>query len=445
MKPFRSSINFFAAALLVAAFSVAASAQVATLEGRVMLKQADGTVVPLQGATLSIHRTDIKQDLGSVKTDKNGKYVRVGVPFVGTFTLLVSGPGASPDFLVGMRASRNPANDFTLSPGDGRVLTLAEATAASANGRPTAAAGGAPAPSTADVENSKKKAAEMAAERAKIEAENAKAQELNTKLPEILKAGNDAFNAKNYEDAIARYNEGITADPQQVVFPRNKSVALRTRAIEKYNASVKSKDQAAKEAARNDLKDAVDSVEKAVSNYREFSSKRAGASAPGAGGTQQSEELGLLEIRAETYRLALQTSSPIDSNNAAKAIEEYLNLENDSNKKNKMEASLGDALFFAGKVDESIAKFREIMAKSPSNLDAIFGLGISLAAKSAEDPTMIAEAKKTLEQFVSKAPDGYPRKAEAAEAAVYLGESLKSEAASKAQQEKKGGNTRRRP
>lgn len=441
MMRFKSLAQVASAALLVVAFAAAAAAQVATLEGKVTLQQAGGTVVPVQGATVTVHRIDIKQDIGSVKTDKSGKYVRVGVPFTGTYTILVSAPGATPAYVIGVRASQRPNNDFTLYPGDGRVLTLADANAA-------AAAGGKPAPagaSPADVENAKKKAAELAAERAKIEAENAKAQELNTKLPEILKAGNDAFNAKNYDEAIARYNDGITADPQQVVFPRNKAIALRTRAIEKYNASVRAKDQTGKDAARNDLKEAVDSAEKAVTNHREFASKRAGGAAPGAGGGQQNEELGLLEIRAETYRLALQTSSPIDSNNAAKAIEEYLNVEGDATKKNKMEASLGDALFFAGKVDESIAKFREIMAKNPANLDAIFGLGIALAAKSAEDPTMVAEAKKTLEQFVSKAPDGYPRKADAAEAVKYLDESLKSEAASKAQQDKKGGNTRRRP
>ncbi|MBC7931406.1 MAG: carboxypeptidase regulatory-like domain-containing protein, partial [Rubrivivax sp.] len=96
MKPFRSSVNFLAAALLVAAFSVAASAQVATFEGKVTLKQADGTEVPVQGATVTIIRTDIKQELGSVKTDKNGKYVRAGVPFVGTYTLLISAPNATP-------------------------------------------------------------------------------------------------------------------------------------------------------------------------------------------------------------------------------------------------------------------------------------------------------------------------------------------------------------
>lgn len=439
MMRFKTLAHAACAALLVAAFAAAASAQVATLEGKVVLKQADGAEAPVQGATIKIIRTDISQNMGEVKTDKGGKYVRVGVPFVGTYVLLVSAPNATPAYLLGVKPSQRPVNDFTLYPGDGRVLTLDEAKAAAASsGKPAAAAGASP----ADVEAAKKKAAEMEAERKRIEAENAKAQELNTKLPEILKAANDAFTAKRYDEAIAKYNEGIAADPTQSVFPRNKAIALRTRAIEKYNASVKSKDQAGKDAARADLKEAVDAVEKAVTNFREGASKR-GAAGPAAGGGAQNEELGLLEIRAETYRLALQTSSPVDSNAAAVAIEEYLKVEGDAGKKNKMEASLGDALFFAGKVDESIAKFREILARNPSNLDAIFGLGISLAAKSAEDPAMVSEAKKTLEQFVSKAPDGYPRKNDAAEAVAYLEESLKSEASSKTQQQNR--NQRRRP
>lgn len=432
MNRFRSLKSFAAAALLVAAAAVAASAQVTTVEGKVTLKQADGTVVPLQGASVELHRTDINQKLGAVKTGKDGRYVRVGVPATGIFTVLVSGPGAAPTYVVGVRPGQQPSLDFDLAPGDGRALTLDEVKAA-------AAAGGSV--SAADTAEAKKKAAEMAAERARVEAENAKAAELNTKLPEILKAGNEAFKAKNFDAAVAEYDKGIAADPSQSVFPRNRAVALFSRATPKYNAAHKAKDDAGKESARADFKAAVESAEKAVANYRANKAKSAGAATPAAG---QNEELGYLSDRFEAYRLAFLTLTPVDNDAAAKAISEYVEAETEPTKKNKAQALLGEAYFNAGKIDESVAKFREILAANPNNVEAMRGLGISLAAKGAEDPNMLPEAIKSLEQFVAKAPDTDTRRPEAAMMVEELKGTIK-ELANKPQPTQPQRTNRRRP
>src|ERR671912_764105 len=141
-----------AAALLLAAMSVAASAQVVQATGKVTLKQADGTEAPVQNALIKFYRTDIKQTF-EAKTGKNGTYVHAGIPLVGTFTIAVSAPGARPSYIP-------------------------------------------------DIPIGRKRAEAEAAERKRIEEQNAKAMELNTKLPEILKSGNDAFTAKNYDQAI---------------------------------------------------------------------------------------------------------------------------------------------------------------------------------------------------------------------------------------------------
>jgi tetratricopeptide (TPR) repeat protein len=439
MKRFQILTSLFAAALLVAASAVAASAQVQTVEGKVTLKQADGTEAPVQGATVDIYRTDISQKLGAVKTDKNGRYVRVGVPVTGTFTILVSAPGARPDFLANVRLVSTPVFDFKLEPGDGRVLTLDEVKAAGAS-RPAGEAAATP----TNTAEAKKKAAEIAAERERIEKENAKATELNAKLPEILTAGNEAFKAKNYDVAVARYDEGIAADPSQSVFPRNKAVALMARATPKYNAAYKAKDEAGKESARADLKAAVESAEKAVANFRANRGKAAGAAGGAAPAAKGADELGYLTDRAEAYRLAFLTLTPVDNDAAAKAISEYVEMESDSTKKNKAQALLGEAYFQAGKIDESIAKYREILETNPGNTEAMRGIGISLAAKGAEDPAMLPEAIKSLEQFVAKAPDTDTRKQEAAQMVEELKGTIK-ELANKPQAQPQNRNTRRRP
>ena len=65
-----------------------------------------------------------------------------------------------------------------------------------------------------------------------------------------FKAGNDALKAKNYDLAIAQYDEGLTADPEHPGAPAlltNKTMALNRRAVERYNAAVKNPDDAAKD------------------------------------------------------------------------------------------------------------------------------------------------------------------------------------------------------
>jgi tetratricopeptide (TPR) repeat protein len=414
-------LNVFAAALVLTLSAVAASAQVITATGKVMLKQADGTTVPVQGAVIKFYRTDINQTFDA-KTDKKGEYVNVGIPLVGTFTITVSAPGARPDYLAGIKISASPKNDFTLEPGGGEVLTLEQIKAAR-----TAIANGTASP--ANAAESKKKADELAAERKRVEAENAKISELNVKLPEILKAANTAFNAKNYDEAINQYDQGIQADPTQGVFYRNKAVALRARGVEKFNAATKAKDVPGKEAARQDFKDSAASAEKAVAALRQVSAGQgAAAPTPGAGNP---DEVGYLGDRAESYRLALQTATQVDYDAAVKAIQEYINAETDDAKKIKAQASLGDALFYSGKVDEAINAYRQALTANANNLDAMYGLGLALAAKvtdASKDGALIVEARDTLQQFVAKAPDTHPRKQEAAESIKYLEDTMKSAA-----------------
>ncbi len=429
-------LNLFAAALVVA-LSAVASAQVVTAKGNVMLKQADGTTVPVQGAVIKFYRTDINQTF-EAKTDKRGEYVNVGIPLVGIFTIAVSAPGARPDYIPNVKISQHTDNNFTLEPGDGAVLTLEQIKAARM-AAPTGAV------SPANTAEAKKKADAMAAERARVEAENAKATELNVKLPDILKAGNAALMAKNYDEAVTQYNQGIQLDPTQGVFHRNKAVALRARAVDKFNAAMKAKDQAGKDAARADFQASAESAEKAVAILRQNASKNA-ASAPT--GAANSEEVGYLSDRAESYRLALQTSAQVDTNAAATAIEEYINVEPDAVKKDKAQSSLGDALFFAGKIDESVAKFREILAKNPNNLDAMYGLGIALAAKvmdASKDAALITEARDSLQQFVNKAPEGYPRKQEALESVKYLDDTMKTAAIKSTDTTKPKATGRKKP
>jgi len=419
--------RFVAALFIVAAFAVNACAQTATATGKVTLKQADGTEVPVGGALVELHRTDIKQTL-KTKTDKKGEYIYAGLDLSGVFTIIVSAPGASPTFITNARISQKPVNNFTLNPGAGKAMTLAEV---KAMGGAAPAAAGAPATGLTP-EEAKKKQEELDKEIASVKAKNAKIEERNAKLPAVFKAANEAFTAKNYDLAIATYDQAIEIDPSEAVVHRNKAIALRTRGVDKYNTAAKAKDQAGKDSARADLKLSTETMEKAMSAYRTPQADRVAAASPDAAKT---EDLDYLFQRAESYRVALQTNAQVDTEAGIKAFQEYIAAETDAAKKTKGEAALGDALFFGGRVDESIAAYKAILANSPNNLDAIYGLGLALAS----DPTgaKTAEGRDMLQQFASKAAATDPRKQMAEEAVAGLNEALKPKPAEKATSTKK--------
>lgn len=417
-----------ATALFFALGAVAAAAQVSRAEGKVTLKQADGTEVPVQGAIVEIYRTDISGKF-QTKTDKSGTYVHAGVPFGGTYIIAVSAPGARPDFITGIRINQQPTNNFPLSPGDGSALTLeqiksAMAAAPSGGARPAGGGGGG-----GESKEDKARREEMEKKNAEITTANKKIEESNAVVNRTFKAGNDAFAAKKFDEAIASYDEGLAADPEQSVFYLNKSVVLRTRGVERYNKA--GKDVAARDAAKADFTGAVENAEKGIKFYRDVVSKRgAGAAAGGAAGAApqgQDQTLQYLSARAEAYRLALMTGTPVPAEQAAPAILEYITAETDPAKKAKAEASLGDALFQAGKIEESVAAYQKVLASNPNNMEAMYGLGIALAA----DPSGArnTEARDLLQKFADKTDAANSqRKQEALEMVKYLDDTIKNPA-----------------
>jgi hypothetical protein len=116
---------FAAAAILVAVCAAPAAAQVTQASGRVMLSQADGSLSPVPNAVVEFHRTDIRAQW-AIKTNARGEYFHAGLPYVGTFTIIVSAPGAAPAFAAGRRISQRPVCSFVLQPGDGRRPALEE-------------------------------------------------------------------------------------------------------------------------------------------------------------------------------------------------------------------------------------------------------------------------------------------------------------------------------
>jgi len=393
-------------ALAVLLFSAAvASAQTGQLRGSVKLIGADGNATPVANAVIDVFRTDISGEYHT-KTDKKGEWIFAGLPYTGKYVVSISAPGASPMAKSGVLAGRDIPVDVVLPPGNGNKMTREEAIAASASGGPSSGGD----TSAAD----KAKAAEAAKKNAEIETENKKIENANQIIADAFKNGNTALLAKNYDEAIKQYDSGLGIDPQHPGISSlltNKSAALRARAVDKYNAAIQSKDDAAKtagiEAAKADFKGAADSANQAV----ELLKKQPAATDPNEQKQQQTNKYFALSARAEAMRLFITKVDSTQADAGVIAFQEYIAAETDPAKKSKAQYDLAQMLLDAGAADKAIAEFQKLVNEKPDDPDLNLGLGLALF--SSGDKTKYQNAANYLQHFVDKAPDTHKFKNDA--------------------------------
>lgn len=402
----------FAAALLLLTSNPAVSAQTGQLFGEVMMQQADGTMVPAAGAVVDVYRTDVSSKY-QTKTDKKGRFVFAGLPFVGTYVITASAPNARPDIVGNAKAGREVTYKLTLSPGDGKRLTEAEAKSAGGNAASADA-------TSKESDEDRKKRMELEAKNAEIIESNKKIEEANTVVNRTAKAGNEFLASKQYDQAIAQYDEGIAIDPThpgQPVLLTNKSIALTNRGIMRYNDAVKAADDAAKasgrEAAIKDWRAAVDAAEKAVV----FLNKETAPTEPAALERMNKSKYLALLARADAYRL-LTKGDPSQAEAGYTAYQEYLATETDAAKKVKAQVEAAEMLRNAGSWEKALAEYKKILEANPDNVDALRGAGLSLFLSPNKGDYQ--EAANFLQRFVDKAPDVHPEKASAKEALEFL-------------------------
>jgi tetratricopeptide (TPR) repeat protein len=406
--------RYFLPALASIAFvfstSLLVSAQNGQLRGHVTLKQADGTVIPAADAVVDVFRTDLPGDF-NLKTNKKGEFVHAGLPYTGTYIISVSMPGAQPYYLPNVRVGRDEDVKIELATGDGRRLTRADIKTLMAK---TPGAAGDTKTSSED----KAKREELMRKNAEIEAANKKAESSNAIIDRTFKAGNEALKAKNYDAAIAQYDEGLAADPEHPGAPAlltNKTMALTARGVEKYNAAVQSKDDAAKtagmEAAKKDWREASEASAKAVAMLKAMP---APSDAAGANAAKLNLYFALM-TRSDAMRLFVTKVDPSQVDAGVTAYQEYIAAEADPVKKSKAEHDLAQMLFDANVFDRALSEYQKILEANPDDLDALLRAGQALFNIGAinTDKTKYQEAANYLARFVEKAPDTNPFKADA--------------------------------
>jgi tetratricopeptide (TPR) repeat protein len=413
----------FAVTVLVASAAVTTSAQVAELRGHVFMQQADGQKVPLADAVIDVFRTDLNAKYNT-KTNKKGEFVFAGLPFTGTYTVAASHPTAAPNFIPGYRVGREQPCEITLTPGDGKRLTLEDLKNATPTNAGASASGGAPSgESAAD----KAKRAELMAKNKEIEESNKKITAANETIARTFKAGNEALTAagvalkagnsdeaiQKYTEAITQYDEGLAADADQPALLTNKSVALKARGVERFNSAIRSKTlddagrAAALQIAKDDFKGAADASTKAVTMLK----AQPAPTDPAAVQQYNANKYAAMVTNAEAMRLFVSKTDPTQADAGLAAYKDYMAVETDPAKKTKAQLDAAQMLLDAGAADKALAEFKGVLATSPDSPEANLGAGLAVYATG--DKAKFQEAANYLQHFVDVAPDSNPMKADA--------------------------------
>ncbi|MCI0485882.1 MAG: carboxypeptidase regulatory-like domain-containing protein [Blastocatellia bacterium] len=390
---------------LLMVLSTIVSAQTVTIEGTVKMKAADGTLTPVAGALIDIYRMDIRGHY-DIKTDKTGRYVRVGLPVQGTFLVVVSGPGIAPTWVNNVRLVQSNVVDVEVTPGDGTRLTLEQVKAAMSQ-----PAGGQAAPPTQDK-------AKTEAEQKEYEAKAKEAKDLNESFNAATKRFNqgvELMKANNYQAALSEFEAAGGVDvTKHEAFYEVYYKANASAAEVHYQLGVPLFNEKKRDEAKTHFQKAVVSINKAIS---------AATSTPKPNANINNELITYYNILVKNARLLIEYYQDADlMDETAKSIDKAKAL--DASNKIKWDVTKGDLYRIAFRLDEALAAYQEVLAADKNNVDAMYGIGLSLI--STGDEAKLKEAEKYLKDFVSKAPADDKRVPEVKESLAAL-ESLRAE------------------
>lgn len=226
--------------------------------------------------------------------------------------------------------------------------------------------------------------------------------------------GNEALNVKDYDAAIARYDEAIKFAPTHpgiVAVLTNQSQAYRLRGADRYNSAVKFTDAAAKEkamaAAVSDFKAALSAAQRALDAL---------ANVPRTSARWDESKSLALGQRFEAMMIAMQRISPAPAlADVRAAFVEYLPTVPESARRLIVKRRGANLLFDAGIFDEALVELKDVLKQSPNDVDSLFMAGMSAAALNNS-----AEGAQFLKRYLEIAPATHLHRADATAALEYL-------------------------
>jgi tetratricopeptide (TPR) repeat protein len=369
--------------------STMALAQTAQIEGTIKLKDKDGTLKPVEGALIDIYRTDIKGHW-DVKTDKKGHYIRLGMPVQGIFLVVVSGAELQPNWATGVRLLSGAPIDFTMDPGDGKTPTPEQIqTLISAKPKQGAA------PGTPGI---------SASDKAKMEAQQKEDSEKRKEGEALQGNYNDALNhykqglefmkTSNYQGALSEFESAGNVDSSkheafaEVSYKSNANISEAH-----YQLGVDLFNKRQRDEAKTHFQKAVESIDKAIAVISAVPAEK--------NPNLNNDLITYYNIRAKNAMLLIEHYGIVDLvDDIMKMIAKVEAI--DPTNKNRWGVMRGDVYRFSGRSDDAVAAYKTAIAADATNVDALYGLGLTLVA--AQEKEKIQEGANALADFVSKAP-----------------------------------------
>ena len=259
--------------------------------------------------------------------------------------------------------------------------------------------------------------------RADIASQNSKIQNEDKLINATLKEGNAAYGSKNYDLAIAKFDEGYNINQTYIgsapVFLNNKATALNARASERLKTAVANNDKALKDQAKQDWNAAYEAASKALQLTK---NPPAGANAEELKNLQQAKYDALVRM---TIALRLLTANKLDMTKATEiktAYQEYLAVETDAAKKTNGQMQLADLLRETGDCDSAATEYQKVLAAKADDPDALAGAGLCMfnSGVGSDNKEMMQQGMNTLTRFVEVAPDNHKLKESVKSAIEYL-------------------------
>ena len=399
-----SFLSFFVV-VMVSVCSVAVYAQDATITGKVTLKGESGST-PVEGATVNCYLlTDFTEATENVcspsTTDKDGVYRLTGLRAGAKYILSVGGAGIGPRRTDPVKPGSKDGS-FIVEKGEGKILSKIEvwkdfAYAKQQSGRQT--------------DDQKKALAQYKEKSTAISAKNEKIEANNAKIGGLLKEGTAAYVARDYDLAIAKFEEGFKVSPDFVgsapVFLNNKSAALKNRAVETYNTAVKTKDAVkineGKAKAEKDLSNII------TASHASYELLRNAKTSDITNQETHRENLfNSVDYAREAIWIMVQLSLvDIEKAELVKTlVAGYLDMEKDKTKKGKAQTTLASYIMLSGDFNSAIIEFKKALGYSGNDPDILAGLGLSLYSASYEsnDRAQQQESLNYMAAYLKTAP-----------------------------------------
>jgi tetratricopeptide (TPR) repeat protein len=389
--------------------------QTGQIKGTVMMVKAEGGKTPVAGALIEAYNMDVESGAAiSAKTNDKGEFGLIAISGK-KYALVVSGPGIAPTMSRNITAGMENLNVVVVA-GDGAHYAepeVREALKKLANEKPMTEA------------EQRKAQEDYQKQVAKHNEEKAKAENTNKIVNAALKDGDAAFKAKDWGTAIAKFDEGINADPEfegsAPVLLNYKGVALKSRAFEAYERASKGDpaNRAAElEKAKTDFLASLEAYDRGIKIL-----EAAKSTDPAEQANLDKSKYNLLANEVESYRLIVRTKAdPSKAKDAAAVYDKYFALETDAAKKQAARLALADMLREAGESEPAIAAYRAVLETAPDNPDALAGIGLSLfnVGVSEDNKPKMQEGLNFMQKFADTAPDTHPLKASVKDAVDYL-------------------------